>query len=80
MLHVCYAVLSVTCSLLLTYWERLTSWFSCVLCFLVCLVTFPYSVPGHVWYLIVLIPDLSLPLYFVIIRLIRSFLFDRSYS
>ena len=29
-----------------------------------CLVTFPYGVPGQVWYLIVSIPDLCLLLYF----------------
>ena len=28
-------------------------------------VTFPYGVPGQVWYLIVSIPDLCLLLYFV---------------
>ena len=33
--------------------------FSCVF------VTFPYGVPGQVWYLIVSIPDLCLLLYFV---------------
>ena len=32
--------------------------FSCVF------VTFPYGVPGYVWYLIVSIPDLCLLLYF----------------
>ena len=32
--------------------------FSCVF------VTVPYGVPGHVWYLIVSVPDVCLPLYF----------------
>ena len=41
----------------------ITSWFSCVLCFCA-FVTFPYGVRGHVWYLILSIPDLCLPLYF----------------
>ena len=35
----------------------------CVLCSCV-YVTFPYGVPGQVWYLIVSIPDLCLPLCF----------------
>ena len=55
MLHVClcYAVVSVLCSLEITCWERtgllalLCVMFSCVF------VTFPYGVPGEVWYLIV---------------------------
>ena len=51
----CYAVLSVPSSLMITCWEGLTSWLSCVLCFL-CF----YGVLCHGWYLI----DLCLPLYF----------------
>ena len=43
----------------------LTSWLSCVLFFFV-FVTYLYGVQGQVWYLIVLIPDLCLPLYFEI--------------
>ena len=39
-----------------------TSCFSCVLCFCA-FVTFPYGVPGQVWYFIVSITDLCLPLY-----------------
>ena len=35
-------------------WKGLTSLPSCVFCF----VTFPYGVPGQVWYLVVSIPDL----------------------
>ena len=41
----------------------LTSWLSCVLYFLVFLSLF--GILGQVWYLIVLIPDLCLPLYLV---------------
>ena len=33
-------------------------------CDSLCFVTFPYGVPGQVWYLIVLIPDFCLPFYF----------------
>ena len=34
--------------------------------FFVCFVTFLYGVCGQVWHLIVLIPDLFVPLYFAI--------------
>ena len=60
----CFAVLSVSCSLLVTCWEMagllalLHVLFSCVF------VTFPYDVPGQAWYLIVSIPELCLILYF----------------
>ena len=53
-----YTVLSVLCSLVITCWEMayhlslLCIMFPCVF------VTFPYGVSGHVWYLIVAIPDL----------------------
>ena len=63
-MFVCHTVLSVPCSLVITCWERadllafLYLMFSCVF------VTFPYSVLGQVWYLIVLIPDLCLLPYF----------------
>ena len=65
MFHAClsYGVLSVPCSLVITCWERanllalLCVVFSCVF------VTFPYRVPDQLWYLIVSIPDLCLPLF-----------------
>ena len=41
--------------------KGLTSWLSCVE-FSCIFVTFPYGILGQVWYLIVLIPDLCLPL------------------
>ena len=62
--YLCYAVLSVLCSLAITYWERadllalLCVVFSCIF------VTFPYDVLGQVWYLVALNPDLCLPLYY----------------
>ena len=62
--YLCYAVLYVICSLVVTFLERADFLalfcvvFSCVV------VTFPFGVPGQVWYLIVLIPDLILSLYF----------------
>ena len=60
-----HTVLSVPCSTDVTYWERadllalLCVMFSCVF------DTFPYDVSGQVWYLIALIPDNCLLLYFV---------------
>ena len=59
-----YTILSVTCSLVITCWERadllalLCVMFSCVF------VTSPYSVLGQVWYLILSIPDRCLLRYF----------------
>ena len=66
MFHVChfYANLSLPCIPVITCWEKadllalLCVVFSCVF------VTFPYGVPGQVWYLIVSIQDLCLPIYF----------------
>ena len=55
---------SFSCSLVVTYWARadhlapLYVMFSCVY------TTFPHCVLGHVWNLIVMIPDLCLLLYF----------------
>ena len=40
--------------------KGLTSLLARALCF----VTFPCGIPNHVWYLIVSVPDLCLPLYF----------------
>ena len=42
--------------------KGLTSWFSCMCVFSRVFVTFLYGVPGRVWCLIVLIPDLCFPL------------------
>ena len=52
--YLCYVVLSVPCSLVITCW---------VLCFSVFYVSFPYGVPGQGLNLIALIPDLCLPIY-----------------
>ena len=67
MVQVCYDVLYPICSVAVTSWERtdilvqLCVIFSCVF------VTFLYGVSGQVWYLIVLLPDLYLLLYFNIL-------------
>ena len=59
---------SVPCTLVITCWERAD-----LLALLCCVfVTFPYGVPGQVWYSVVSFPDLCLPLYFV--RWMFSFL------
>ena len=66
MVHVylCYnAVFSVPCSIVITYWERAALLALLCVVFACVFVTFPHDVPRPVWYLIVLIPDLCLPLY-----------------
>ena len=63
--HVCHTVVSDPYSLVVICWDRadhlalLFVMFSCVL------VTFTNGVLGHVWYLIVSIPDNFLLPYFV---------------
>ena len=61
---VCHTVLPVPCGLEVTCWER--DDFLALLCVIIsCVfVTFPCGVLGRVWYLIVSIPDIFLPLYF----------------
>ena len=67
MFHIYLAVLSVLCSIVITCLERtdlldlLSVVFSCVF------ETVPYVVMGQVWYLIVSISDLCIPLYFNIL-------------
>ena len=58
---VCHAFASVHCCIVVTCWERAD-----FLAF-VCDVTFPCSILGQVWYLIVSIPDLCCFSYFVYI-------------
>ena len=66
MVHVClcYIVLSVPCSLLITCWERADLLALLCVVFFCVFVTFPYGVPGQMWYKIVSIPDLCLSLFF----------------
>ena len=54
--------LSVTCSLVITCWERtdlLALSLSLVCCVFLYFVTFPFGVPGQVWYLMQSISPLS---------------------
>ena len=60
----CHAVLSVSCSLVVTCWDR-TGLLSLLYVMFPCVfVTFPHGVLGQVWYLFVSIPDLCLLPYF----------------
>ena len=64
MSRVCHAFASVHCCLVVTCWERAG------LLALMCdvyrdFVTFPFGILGHVWYLIVSIPDLCCLSYFI---------------
>ena len=59
----CYAVLSATCSLMITCCERAD--LLALLCVLFSCVTFPNGGPGQMWYLSVAIPDFF---FFIIIR------------
>ena len=63
-MFVCYVVLSVLCSLVITFWESTGLLALLFVLFSYVFVTFPYGVPGQVWYLIVSIPGLCLILYF----------------
>ena len=64
MFRVCNAFLPVHCSLVVTCCER-TGLLALLCVVFLCFVTFPCSVLGQVWYLIVSIPDLCLLTYFV---------------
>ena len=66
LLHVClyYTVLSVSCSLVITFWERAGLLAPLCVMFPCGFVTFQYGVSGLMWYLIVSIPDLRHFLYF----------------
>ena len=55
---VCHAFVSVHRCLVVTCWEKLTSWLSFVM-FDCVFVTIPCGILGQVWYLIVSIPDLT---------------------
>ena len=63
--YLCFAVLSVPCSLVITCLDNagLLSFLCAV--FSRVSVTFPYGVRGKVWYSIVSIPDNCFPLFFV---------------
>ena len=60
--YLCFMSVMLSCLFLAALWspagKELTSWLSCIWCFLVFFVTFPYGVLGPVLYLIVSFPDL----------------------
>ena len=57
-----HAVLSVPCRLMITCWERADPLARLCVVFYYVLLTFPFDVPGQVWYLNVQFPDLCHPL------------------
>ena len=54
MFHLCHAVLSVPCCLMVTCCERVDLFALLYVMFCCVFVNFPYLVPGQVWYLILL--------------------------
>ena len=70
--HVClyYTALSVTCSLVITCWEKAD--LLALLCLMIpCVfVTFPYGVLSQVWYMIISIPAVCLLLYYSLVKYI----------
>ena len=52
-----YTVLSVPCSLVVTYWERVDLWTLLCVMFPCVFVTFPYGVMGQLSHSIISIPD-----------------------
>ena len=56
--YLCFVSVVLSCLFIEALWspagKGLSSWLSCVWCFL---VTFPYGVLGQVWYWIASIPD-----------------------
>ena len=66
MFHIClcYAVLSVPCSLVITCWEMAALLAILCVAFSFIFVTVSYGVLSQVWYLIVTFHDICLPLYF----------------
>ena len=60
----CHTVLSVSCSHVVTCWERADLLAHFYVIFSRVFVTYPYGVLGQLWYLIVSIPDLCLLPYF----------------
>ena len=64
----CYAVLIVPCSIFITCLERVYLLTLLCVVFSYLFVTFQYGVLGQVWYLMVSIPDLCLPLYFNVLE------------
>ena len=62
----CHIVLSVSCSHVVTYWEKADLSALLYVTFFFVFVTFPYGVLERVWNFIIPIPDLCLLPYFVL--------------
>ena len=60
----CHIVLSVSCILMVTCWEKADLLALLYVMFYCVFVTFPYGVLGQVWYMIALIPEFCLLPYF----------------
>ena len=73
MFRVCHALLSVHCSLVVTYWER-ANLLALVYVMFTCVLSFsPHGVLDRVWYLIVSIPDICLLTTVVEVTNIRTY-------
>ena len=70
----CFSCLSVQCSLVVTCWERTDLFALFCVVFSSVSVTFPYGVLVQVWYLIVMIPDLCILLYFYFVKVTTAFI------
>ena len=60
----CHAVMSASCSFVVACWESADLLAVLCMMFPCAFVTFTFGVLGHMWYLIVWIPDLCLLSYF----------------
>ena len=63
-LCLCHTAMSISCSLVVTCWERSDLFALLYVTFSCYFVTLPYGVLGQVWCLIVSMPDLFLLPYF----------------
>ena len=57
-------IMSVSFSLVITCWKKADLLDLVYVMFFLCFITFPYSVLGQVWYLIISTPDLCILPYF----------------
>ena len=67
--HLCYCVISVHCCLVVNCWKRAD--LLALVCNVCVFVTFPCSILGQVWHLIVSIPDLCHLSYFKLANTVK---------